>query len=197
MIGIYHIQRANQHYVGQSIHVPRRLRHHRSLLDRNKHHNPMLQRSWNKYGASDFIFELLEECPVEDLDARETYWTVELEAHTVGWSVATPGYAPTRGRKHSPETRAKLSASTAGKPRRPLSDETKAKISAANLGRKRTPEFCEQARKLATGRKHSEEHKAAFSETMRGHVVTAETRAKIGAANRAVQALKRKESSNG
>ena len=29
---------------------------------------------WNKYGESNFTFEVIEECTVEEIDNRETYW---------------------------------------------------------------------------------------------------------------------------
>lgn len=61
-------------YVGQSINVARRLTRHKSQLRGNKCHNSYLQNAFNKYGADDFSFEVLESCNVSMLDEREVYW---------------------------------------------------------------------------------------------------------------------------
>jgi group I intron endonuclease len=45
-----------------------------SDLSFKKHHNCYLQRAWDKYGESNFCFEILEECPVEKLIYWEQIW---------------------------------------------------------------------------------------------------------------------------
>ena len=45
-------------YVGRSINVTRRLKQHLWDLRANRHSNPKLQNSFNKYGESNFTFEL-------------------------------------------------------------------------------------------------------------------------------------------
>ena len=79
------------------------------------------------------------------------------------------------GRKHTPETLAKMSAARRGKKRRPHSDETRAKMSAASLGKPK-----------------SAEHRAALAAAKLGKKRaphTEATRAKMRASQRAVQAL--------
>lgn len=60
--GIYQIKniKTNQAYIGSSIDInKRKLRHYRELKN-NKHHNIYLQRSYNKYGKQNFMFEIIK-----------------------------------------------------------------------------------------------------------------------------------------
>lgn len=41
-------------YVGQTTNFSRRIKDHKEALRRNKHKNPKLQASWNKYGEANF-----------------------------------------------------------------------------------------------------------------------------------------------
>tara|TARA_R110000765_G_scaffold26628_8_gene64954 strand:+ start:4413 stop:4955 length:543 start_codon:yes stop_codon:yes gene_type:complete len=74
--GIYMIinTRSYKTYVGSSSYINRRVRQHRSALNKGVHHSPHLQKSWNKHCANNFDFELLERCGVADLLTREQYW---------------------------------------------------------------------------------------------------------------------------
>ena len=51
-------------YIGQTINYKSRKEKHLSLLRRNDHHNPYLQKAYNKYGEDAFEFSILheEEC---------------------------------------------------------------------------------------------------------------------------------------
>ncbi len=61
-------------YIGQSKNMLNRCKVHADNLDRGKHHNEHLQNAWTKYGPDEFEFRVLEECPEEMLDIRETSW---------------------------------------------------------------------------------------------------------------------------
>lgn len=76
MIGIYKIQNIvnNKIYIGQSIDIITRWYNHKNELNGNRHCNSHLQGAWNKYGESNFTFEVIEECTVEEIDNREIYW---------------------------------------------------------------------------------------------------------------------------
>lgn len=77
MKGIYRIKNLinNKVYIGQSNDLTNRNRNHFYWLGRNEHHNEHLQKSYNKYGKENFIFEVLEE--TENLNERELFWLNE------------------------------------------------------------------------------------------------------------------------
>lgn len=108
MIGIYKIYNKINgcYYIGSSLNVEARFRVHRSSLKKNKHHSPILQRAWNKYGEKSFIFEIIEHCTKEEILNRENYY---LKTYTPYYNIAKEALAPMTGRKHSKETKKKLS----------------------------------------------------------------------------------------
>jgi len=67
--GIYKIvnKTDNKYYVGSSNVINRRWSQHKTQLRNNCHRNNHLQRSWNKFGEDNFIFEVVEEVPKEKL----------------------------------------------------------------------------------------------------------------------------------
>lgn len=65
----------NNIYVGSTVNLKNRHRKHISHLKNKKHHNKKLQSDWIQYGASNFIFDIVE----QDISAtvvlyREQYW---------------------------------------------------------------------------------------------------------------------------
>ena len=73
MIGIYHIVHtpSGRAYVGSSDHVARRLRAHRSLLNRGEHDNVWLQRTWDRDGPDAFVFLTARQVPIYRLRGEE------------------------------------------------------------------------------------------------------------------------------
>lgn len=67
--GIYKIKNIinNDCYIGSAKDINRRWQRHKSALKHNHHENIHLQRAWNKYGEENFIFEIIEECDINDL----------------------------------------------------------------------------------------------------------------------------------
>ncbi len=61
-------------YIGSSVDIETRWRLHKSRLRNNIHHNIYLQRSWNKYGESNFKFEIIEIISRELLAGAELKW---------------------------------------------------------------------------------------------------------------------------
>jgi group I intron endonuclease len=129
--GIYKIECIinNKIYIGSSNNIHRRKIEHMSSLKRNKHFNKYIQRSWNKYGEENFMFEILENCEVEKLIEREQYYIDTLK----------------------PELNTVLSA----KPRRniKLSEEELHRIKTMNIGRKHVGKALDNIRKAAQIRK--------------------------------------------
>ena len=54
----------NRCYIGSAADYKSRWHSHRSSLRRGKHHSFILQRAWDKYGESAFVFKLLIVCPL-------------------------------------------------------------------------------------------------------------------------------------
>jgi len=72
MIGIYKITSpTNRVYIGQSINIQERWCFHKL---RNCKKQTKLNRSFNKYGCENHIFEIIEECVIENLNERERYY---------------------------------------------------------------------------------------------------------------------------
>src|SRR5690606_38443224 len=74
--GIYKITNLinNKVYVGQSVQLNKRILEHKRELKNNIHYNTYLQRSYNKYGANNFSFEIIENCAEGELYLRENNW---------------------------------------------------------------------------------------------------------------------------
>jgi group I intron endonuclease len=67
--GIYKITNLNDNkvYIGSSINVTKRQYKHFWMLRNNKHDNLHLQNSFNKFGESSFLFEVIQFCGVNNL----------------------------------------------------------------------------------------------------------------------------------
>ena len=74
--GVYIIKNLinNKVYVGSSINLNNRNYKHFWMLDKNIHDNFHLQQSFNKYGKSNFKFEICEICNVTELINKENYY---------------------------------------------------------------------------------------------------------------------------
>lgn len=73
MIGIYRIKNKinGNCYYGSSKNIKNRWKKHYNQLKTNSHYNTILQRAWNKYGEENFVFEIVEECLLEELLSLE------------------------------------------------------------------------------------------------------------------------------
>ena len=74
--GIYCIENVDtkKKYIGQSKDIHKRWSNHKYTLNANIHDNDYLQKAWNKYGEDKFIFYVLEECIVGQLNEKEIYY---------------------------------------------------------------------------------------------------------------------------
>ena len=172
MIGIYSIRnlRNGNCYVGQSVDIHRRFRHHKKGGSKSTR---LVSHALAKYGKAEFAFEVLEICPEDNLHARECHWITALDCVAPnGYNLTTGG----EGSRHSEETRKKQSESLKG---HVISEETRRKISEANKGHIPSEEARRKASKSLKGRKFSEEHRRKIGEANKGREITPETRKKI------------------
>jgi len=142
-----------------------RIKGHRKGLNSGEHGNRYLQRAWNKYGASAFVFMILEHCPKELCLIREQYWIDKFDSANprFGYNLS-PTAGSVLGLKHSKESRkrhsnrakrqwadpvARAMRSEAAKNR--MSDpREREKVSIKLTGRKLPPETCRKMAIAAT-----------------------------------------------
>ena len=112
LCGIYSIKNLinNQYYIGQAVDIKRRWRREKYELNcEEQAWNLHLQRAWNKYGAENFEFSVVELCSQEQLDEREKFWILFYDAYHNGYNQSMGG-GGVRGWKHTEESLAKLSS---------------------------------------------------------------------------------------
>ena len=132
--GIYLIRNkiTNKIYIGSAVNISSRWTRHRVQLNKNKHVNNYLQHSWNKYGAENFEFKILQQ--IDDrklLIYYEQQWLDKLRPFDIerGYNICSIadsqlGLKRTeeaklkmsrKGSKHSKETKIKMSLDRKGK----------------------------------------------------------------------------------
>lgn len=76
MIGIYSIQNLinNRIYIGQSNNIERRIKEH---FYSSRLKDIPLDKAIIKYGKDKFIWNIIEECQIEELDEKEQYWIIQ------------------------------------------------------------------------------------------------------------------------
>lgn len=170
--GIYRITCTvtGKFYIGSAADLRRRWLHHRNDFLRHDHHNLLLQRAWNKYGEQSFTFEVIELVLPPFLLEREQYWIDTLKPFSPkGFNIA-PIAGSHLGAKRSPESRARISASKIGKPKRGTkhSPETRKKIGESQHGKIIPPEQREKLRIAQLGRKQDPEVARKRGEARKG-----------------------------
>jgi group I intron endonuclease len=79
--------KTNKIYVGSTSNFKRRKRQHLLHLKQNKHHSIKLQRSYNKHGKENFIFEIIQDnIPEEHVTAFENLWIKSYNSYTNGYN---------------------------------------------------------------------------------------------------------------
>lgn len=73
MIGIYKItnKETGKSYIGQSNDITRRFKEHQTVGEKSR---ILVDIAIKKYGKESFLYEILEECNIEELNQKEKYW---------------------------------------------------------------------------------------------------------------------------
>lgn len=155
MIGIYKITNPNGRvYIGQSVNIEKRLLEYKKIRCPYQYR---LLSSLKKYGPENHIFEIIEECDIDNLNARERFWQDHYEVLSekglnciltscnsksgeISEETKFKISNSMKGKLHSLETKMKMSESRRGVNNhnfgKSLSPEHKLKISQSLLGRK-------------------------------------------------------------
>ena len=90
MIGIYKITNKinGKFYIGQSNNIDRRFQEH---ITKGQLSRIPLDIAIQKYGKKNFLYEILEECSIDQLDEREKYWIEKLQAIKYGYNCSAGG----------------------------------------------------------------------------------------------------------
>lgn len=173
MSGIYCIENivTNKKYIGQSVNIKDRWYKHKNELKHGIHSNDYLQKSWNKYGETNFKFYILECCDCDKLDEREIYY-IELHNtlnHDYGYNLKSGGQ--NYGVRASEYVKEKISKSL--KESYSENEKIKDKRREDALAQWANPEI--KAKILGKnngmyGKTHSKEARKRISEAQKGHV---------------------------
>ncbi len=179
--GIYEILNIinGKRYIGQSVDVYKRYRSHVNKLNNNTHRNTYLQNSWNKYGKESFVFNIIEQCDVDDLDELEQFYILHYNTcnRKCGYNLDSGGNS---NKRLSDETRRKISESHK---KENLSDETRYKMSQAAKKRCATQEWIDFHYNIVSGHRVSDETKLKMSKSHTGKKHDDATREKIRKSN--------------
>lgn len=143
IIGIYKITSPNRRiYIGQSKNINLRTKYYKS---NNCKGQIKIYNSIKKYGWEKHKFEIIHQCKEVELNELEKYYIELYQTYNSkhGLNLKEGGDCPPSwlGKKHSEETRKKMSQWQIGKPSKHLghkhSDLTKIKISKSKIGKKR------------------------------------------------------------
>lgn len=193
-LGIYKIRNVvnQKFYVGSSNDMKDRFRQHRKLLRGNRHHCNHLQSAWNKYGEECFKFEVVSELVEEAaLFAAENVWLQEWVGKPGCYNSGRSAEAPMRGAFGALHPSFGVPVPAAQRAR--ISETLKATYAAdpsshPRLGKTHTEETKEVIRAKRT---------ANPTTFWAGKERSAETREKIGAAQRGVKKAPRTFSPDG
>lgn len=157
MVGIYKITSPKgKVYIGQSVNIEQRWRDHKSFYE-----NFPLQNSFRKYGFNNHIFEVKEECLIEELNSRERYWQ---DFYNVlgpnGLNCKLTNTNDLSG-SHSEETKKKIGSANKN---RVFSEEVKVK---KLLKFRKTLENKTEEEKLVTKKKRSASNKTVWTDEMK------------------------------
>ena len=108
MIGIYKItDQRGRIYIGSSANIEKRFQQHRKTLLNGSHVNKKLRDYYKKYKESAYVYEVVEECSLDDLLKREQFYIdLLLPFYNINKSATKP--PSWSGKKHKEETKEKM-----------------------------------------------------------------------------------------
>lgn len=153
-IGIYKITSpSGRIYIGQSVNIETRWRDYKHTK-----HQPRIQRSFKKYGVENHVFEIVEECLLEELTIREHHWQNHYNVLGENGLNCFVVDLKTKKRVYSEESRMKMSENRRGEKNHrygvKLNDKECERISKVHKGKKVTEET-KIKRKNTVGNKQS------------------------------------------
>ena len=153
-IGIYKIiNPKGKVYIGQSINIERRFKEYKRLAKRTA--GRKILNSLKGFGVENHLFEIIEECLIEQLHEKEYYWKKYYTSVENGLNC---DYFDSSGGPRSEETKRRISEGAKGKKR---SEETKQKL--------RKPKTEEHKQNISKAKQNiSEETKRKISEGKKG-----------------------------
>ena len=207
--GIYIIKNIinGKFYIGSAVNIKLRWAQHKHQLEHNKHGNRYLQRSWNKYGRENFVFEVLEYVPDKhELILCEQKWFDKMKPYdnNIGYNIS-PTAGSSLGVKHTDEMKAKVSKAVKG---RKLSTEARKNIALAKMGEKNPMYgyvYSKEQRKQKSiantgkknpfyGKKHTKEAREKMSKSSKGKNSGPKTKEHLDKIRESITETKRKNS---
>lgn len=132
--GIYAITNTvtGKKYIGSAKNIKARWGKHLNELRRGAHHSQRLQNAWNKYGASAFVFSVVEyvDCLGLLIEKEQAHIDAAVSVST-GYNIC-PKAGSRLGTKHSAESLTKMTGKV-------FSDARRENISKGKLGKKLDP----------------------------------------------------------
>lgn len=143
--GVYLIRQKSTglYYLGSSCHIRKRWQQHRRELNDGIHHNYRLQAAWNKCGADDFWFMVVDKCAPQDLIYTEQFFLDTLKPWLPenGFNHAKNAEKTALGIKRTDVTKRRMSEALSGTRHpcygKPINPETHAKMMLSIRGKKR------------------------------------------------------------
>ena len=178
MIGIYKITSpTDKIYIGQSVDIDKRWYVYTLLQCKSQ---PKLYNSFLKHGVKKHIFEVVEECSIEELNKLERKWQEVYNVVGVKGLNCVLAESDTVKKKLGEEVKQKISKANKGKIRSELVKSlmsvrrkgTQTGLNHWAFGKKKSEEAVQNMRAAITGRKLSEEHKKKISIGGKGKVMS-------------------------
>ena len=167
------------------------------MLIKGCHHSIKLQNSFNKNGIDSFKFEVIEEVENSfDLVKREQHYMDTMDTVKNGYNISLTASMPMLGRKHSTESKNKISESGKGKI---VSEETKLRMSKGQRSKVVSLAALVNMSKAQKGKKASMETRALLSRQRIGNTYGSgnkgskcpeERKRKIAMSNRITKTMK-------